>query len=327
MKRIHEFEALRGLLALWVLVSHVLSRAGLSDALGPFAIIGRPDFAVDVFIMLSGFVIFDLLDTKREQFSTFITRRFFRIFPIYLLALVTSYFLAADMLAWLTSLPWQTKALGASIEFAKASTDHLNQHLLAHLTGFHGLVPSTILPHSDMAILAQAWSISVEWQFYLIAPLLYFSLRRQPLLLAGGVVGLMVLHSFYWLGEGFALNHANSFLVGIVSYFAYKNCPRIEGSHIVLGAAVGLAAAAWLTSRPVPLLVWALFMALAIHSKHTVKTNALSGLLATRPFQFLGRVSYSIYLLHMLVIFAVSDAVLKSVHQYLGRPIWQSLCR
>ncbi|MST94839.1 MAG: acyltransferase, partial [Pedosphaera sp.] len=47
----------------------------------------RAGMAVDIFLILSGFVIFNLLD-RGETYGVFITRRFFRLFPAFLLSLV-----------------------------------------------------------------------------------------------------------------------------------------------------------------------------------------------------------------------------------------------
>src|SRR5580698_7425705 len=80
MKRVHEFEALRGFLALWVVIGHCFRDTGyMPKDLGHFGLLADPGFAVDVFIALSGFVIFDLVETKHEGYGPFITRRFFRI--------------------------------------------------------------------------------------------------------------------------------------------------------------------------------------------------------------------------------------------------------
>ncbi|MBC8038204.1 MAG: acyltransferase family protein, partial [Rhizobiales bacterium] len=89
--RIHEFEALRGALAAWVVIGHVFKHSGYApDALYPFPLLGDPGMPVDVFIILSGFVIFSLLDHKHEGYWPFITRRFFRLFPLFLVVLLVS---------------------------------------------------------------------------------------------------------------------------------------------------------------------------------------------------------------------------------------------
>src|ERR1041385_7157077 len=78
MKHIREFDGLRGLLALWVFATHALE-------LGPYSSLARfthANMAVDIFIILSGFVIFHLL-SNGEDYRTFITRRWFRLFPVF----------------------------------------------------------------------------------------------------------------------------------------------------------------------------------------------------------------------------------------------------
>jgi peptidoglycan/LPS O-acetylase OafA/YrhL len=48
--------------------------------------------AVKVFIIISGFVIFFLIDTRKEPYRAYITRRFFRLFPILAVLLTASVF-------------------------------------------------------------------------------------------------------------------------------------------------------------------------------------------------------------------------------------------
>lgn len=56
MKRFQQIEGLRGYLALWVLVGHLIGYSGI--ALSPkFYLFAGATKAVDVFIILSGFVI------------------------------------------------------------------------------------------------------------------------------------------------------------------------------------------------------------------------------------------------------------------------------
>lgn len=87
--RILEFEGLRGLLAWWVVVSHALFAAGFTLDTLPrgIRILAHGDYAVDVFIILSGFVIFKLLREGKEPWRVFMVRRVFRLFPVYLLCL------------------------------------------------------------------------------------------------------------------------------------------------------------------------------------------------------------------------------------------------
>jgi peptidoglycan/LPS O-acetylase OafA/YrhL len=311
MKRIHEFEALRGFLALWVVIGHVIVHTGYTPkSLRIFSLIAMPGLAVDVFIILSGFVIFDLIDTKREGYVPFIVRRFFRIFPLYIVALAIGALSAGLMLNWVQTFPWKTGFIEGTVPIDQSTIAYLPQHLLVHLTALHGLVPDKILPFSEYGIVGQAWSISVEWQFYLVAPLLYFSLKKRPAVLGFTVIALIAIHSLYWLGEGFAVNQAQYFLTGIICYFVYKHFPRLDGVYLFLGSISAIAACLWYAARPFSLILWIIFFASALHAKHGA-SNLVSKLAAMRWAQFMGKLSYSIYLLHMFVVMLISSALLR----------------
>jgi len=310
--RIHEFEALRGALASWVLIGHVFKHSGYTpDALRPFPLLADPGMPVDVFIILSGFVIFSLLDHKRDGYASFITRRFFRLFPLFLVVLLVSALLVVPALGWREAFPWKTPFLEGVIVLNKASADYLLQHLMVHLTMLHGLVPDALLPASQYAIVGQAWSISVEWQFYLLAPLFFYLLRRRPMALGLVVLGLVGLHTRYWLGEGFALNQGQFFLIGITSYYLYRNMV-VGGPQLFLGAATAIAILFWIVPRPVSLAIWVVALAAAMHAKSGGK-NPFSYVASLAFPQWLGRISYSVYLWHALVITCFSRLILTAI--------------
>ena len=80
-KRINELESLRGVLALWVVVGHILPSAGILDtAMGPFKFLAKGELAVDVFIIMSGFFIFYLLDTAQENMDNLSSGVFYGYF-------------------------------------------------------------------------------------------------------------------------------------------------------------------------------------------------------------------------------------------------------
>lgn len=317
MKRIHESEALRGLLALWVVVGHVFRHSGYeAEDMFPFGLLTRPGLPVDVFIILSGFVIFNLLDAKDEGYWAFITRRFFRLFPLFFFAMGLGALTATAYESWIANFPWQTKFIANTDAIASATVLYLPSQLLTHLTMLHGLVPDSILPFSEYAIVGQAWSISVEWQFYLVAPFLLLLLRRSPVALALILVGIVLLHTRHWLGEGFAINQAAYFVIGIASYFVYKfaRTRALSVQAIWLVAAIAGLLIVFLTTRTVSLIIWVVFFASAMQAGVSAP-NLLSRLCRTRALRFLGKISYSVYLCHMFVIAGISAIVLDAFPQ------------
>jgi peptidoglycan/LPS O-acetylase OafA/YrhL len=84
-----ELEVVRGLMSWWVVVGHVLAFAGFQEDNVPsvIALVMHGAYAVNVFMMMSGFVIAKLLTEKNESYKVFITRRFLRIYPVFFVAL------------------------------------------------------------------------------------------------------------------------------------------------------------------------------------------------------------------------------------------------
>jgi len=320
MKRIHEFEALRGLLALWVVVGHVIKHSGYDvAALRYFSLLAQPGYPVDVFIILSGFVIFNLLDGGHDSYGSFIIRRFFRLFPLFFVVLVVSALSASFVLSNLNDMPWKNSYIAGTAAIAAATIEYLPWQIAAHMTMLHGLLPDSVLPYSEYAVVGQAWSISVEWQFYLVAPLLLSLLRRWPAILSIIMIGIIFVHSRYWLGEGFAINQAAYFVIGIVCYFIYKHRRqlRLNPSVIWLAATISATLVSYFSTHVVSLCLWILFFASVLQAD-LGRPTAISTLCRARAAQFLGRISYSIYLCHFLVLIATSAVILRTV-TYGGR--------
>ena len=173
--RLQAIEGLRAYLALWVVLGHVLWAAGFrkEDFSGVMLLIRTPEFAVDVFIIVSGFVIFLALDAKRDDYFRFVLRRFFRIFPLFILL-----FFVAIPISTITM--WNATHASqyltpADMKFDQMLTwwDNLRWHVPLHLMMLHGAIPEKLLPGAPGAFLIPAWSVSLEWQFYLVAPLAF----------------------------------------------------------------------------------------------------------------------------------------------------------
>ena len=331
MRRIPEFEALRGLLALWVVVGHAIKHAGFTDAqLGPLKPLANPGLAVDVFIVLSGFVIFNLLDRQGGAYLSFIVQRFFRLFPLYLAALLASAALLDFQSAVSSAMPWQTPFTETDQAIQDASIAELPAQLAVHLTMLHGLVPNWLLPFSEYGILGQAWSISVEWQFYLLAPLLFGLISRRVLAAICVLLALMLLRSRVLLGEGFAVNQAGYFLIGILSYFLWRRLRAVAGldpRRVWLGGTAAAALCYFLLPRAISPMLWVLAMTVVIEAQCATGgiTTAAIRLLRGPVLQWLGRISYSVYLTHMLVLYAVAGALLRFAPPALLESQWRFL--
>ncbi len=190
MRRIPELDGLRGLAILLVLVGHYLvnithtapgSVAAYTLALGRLSWSG-----VDLFFVLSGFLIGGILLDARDSeryFFTFYVRRFFRIIPLYVVLIIV--FLAFRFIdsEWLFG-----KALPLWSYFT------FTQNFQSALRGTLGA-----------NWLGVTWSLAVEEQFYLTLPLIIRCVRSHLLyVLIGIVVGATILRTilFFNLPHG-----------------------------------------------------------------------------------------------------------------------------
>lgn len=309
-RHIGQFETLRGFAAAWVFVSHALLIAEL-----PIPVLMNGDLAVDLFVMLSGFVITLLVLKRPEPYARYLFRRGLRIYPLYLIAL---------------SLGWATQSLyypvigdslfggpvligfGQRVEIVRAA---LPQHLALHLTMLHGAVPDTILPFSALAFSGPLWSISLEWQFYLIAPALIWCLDiRQPgrwrwagLSLAV-IVASNLLARFFWHADvpSFLPLRLPLFVVGIISGIYWQ---RVQVLSLGLLATFLLATALVLMLgrvSPIPLALWGGTYWAAAAAGRNGCADRFNQVLMLKPLRWLGERSYGVYVLHMPIVLTLS---------------------
>ena len=329
MSRLNPIEGLRAYLALWVLAGHVLVISGYAaNRQSGFAwLLGNNLLAVDVFVMVSGFVIFFLLDGKHETYREFICRRFFRLYPVFIILFAVS---IPFSFLQLWNLQHSHQYLPSSLtnyftrEF-DCSWRHWQWNILWHLVMLHGLVPDPWLNRSTaLSFLGPAWSISLEWQFYLVAPLAYWAaVSRRPLYR----IGICVFCLYLFLGRsllpqpiyvGYATHgaflpfHVEYFFLGAVSYFLVE---KTAHSWADVSFPVSACAAVFLWrltgGQFVPICLWILFLGLLCESPASWSARILLPLFNHPIAQFLGRISYSIYLSHALVMTAAQYGLLR----------------
>jgi peptidoglycan/LPS O-acetylase OafA/YrhL len=323
--KITELEGLRGVLAAWVVIGHLFVLAGIRGAMLPpgVRLLERGALPVDLFIILSGFVIFMVLDRGKDSYGTFITRRFFRLYPAYLCCLVAMIPLGGPAAAAIAQLPWADEpVLKWIVADAATTAAHLWQHVLVHLTMLHGVLPREVLADSPGAILGPAWSISLEWQFYLVAPAIVAAIRRDFRWLVG-IGAFIVLASlaapkfgdFFAPGKyltyslpAFLPLKASYFFVGACSYHVYRSCIGKVDSTLALRVLVLALVAAGSLVQSLPLSIWIGVLGaqfLHVQGYRSKVTELICAFFNARIVQWLGRISYSTYLCHLPVLYGV----------------------
>jgi peptidoglycan/LPS O-acetylase OafA/YrhL len=146
-----------------------IAHAGLKDIVPGY-------FGLSIFFFLSGFLITTLLrmefeGTQDVSLRQFYLRRILRIFPPFYLILFTA------MILTMTGFFVEgSVTLGAAL----AQVGHLTNYYVIYRGWWEGLAPGTPI----------YWSLAVEEHFYLIFPLLYLALRRR--ISSGGRMALVL---------------------------------------------------------------------------------------------------------------------------------------
>jgi peptidoglycan/LPS O-acetylase OafA/YrhL len=287
----------RAILAWWVVAGHYY--AAFSDRFDAL----HNQSAVSVFIILSGFVITALRRGKPEGYMAFLSRRAFRLMPVYAALLVISAATLSLQRDGVAHFAHQTAHNLARLHIFDATLAHLGAQFAWHAVLLQGVVPTWRLPSIDNGILGQAWSLSVEWQFYLLAPLIiYLITTRRWILLAPITAALAALS---WLpqlqsNEAFMPHQFKWFAIGIICYFLHENREQALARRLSWTLVIGLIIYG-LVKRDFGAIAWAVVFP-ALISKADVfgwLSNALQSPVLTR----LGMVSYSTYLVHMLPLY------------------------
>ena len=193
-RRWPELDGLRGVAILLVFLRHYIadsrSHEGNFGLLYSFSQVFRLGWSgVDLFFILSGFLIGGiLLDTRSSSnyFRTFYIRRVHRILPVYYV-----WIMICSIGAW-AIMKWggpEIVADGAGFFRPVIYVLFLQNILSMPVSAF------------SKYLVSPTWSLAVEEQFYLVAPLLvrYLSLRRLTQMLLACVLGAPVLRFFTYL--------------------------------------------------------------------------------------------------------------------------------
>lgn len=288
--RLVGLDALRGIAALLVLLFHYTTRFDQVHGHSSILPVTVPwgGLGVNLFFMISGFVIFMTLDRLRRP-SDFIVSRFSRLYPVYWVAVVLTF-----------SIEWLSPHV-QSIPVGEA---------LANGLMFHGLLGAR---HVDGVY----WTLEVELLFYFWMFVLWLSNGfKHPLWFIAGWLALALATSLaqrvlglsvpYTVSHLLLLAHIPYFILGMLLYLLQQGqrlrpvpaYVMIAATLVALGLMEGLQGAIIATGFTA--LVW------------TAIRFCDDGLGKSQVLAWLGAISYPLYLVHQDIGYAVMLQVEKS---------------
>ena len=295
-----DIEGLRGIAVLLVVLFH----SGMVGVPGGF-------IGVDVFFVISGFLITGLLIRERERtggirLEAFYARRVRRLLPAGMVALAVTLVASFVMLN-----PLDRSSAAADGAAAALSVGNI-RFALADGDYFTSVASPSPFLHF--------WSLAVEEQFYLVWPalILVATRWRRPRLGGGIALGLVLAASLA----------ANVVITGIAVNWAFYSLPTRAwqlalGGLLALGAQASLRVPSAISAitgwTGLGILIWAALiidgnlaypglwalaptLAAAAMIVSGMTSHGPGLLLATRPLRFLGRISYSLYLWHWPIL-------------------------
>ena len=275
---------------------------------------------VDLFFIMSGFIMLHVYGesfskaVNWKSFSKFIKARFARLYPLHffmLLVLVILFFPSSN-----------DNPVIARIDSFIAIPTNL---LLLQSFGLHNIFTWNV----------PSWSISAEWWAYMVFPFLAMSLaknKRMAIILIT-LLAIIIYFSILYLVPrtnpftpevpyldhdldvtfdfGF-LRGLAGFMMGMITYIAYQNkkINQIFAKDIVaLGCIIVLLIAMHfgLNDSIYILLFMLLVLCFSANESYVAKICKL------KPLQYLGDISYSIYMVHFLLLFTIGDFMINKM--------------
>ena len=274
-RRLVELDALRGIAALTVVLFHYTTRFDelYGHAAAPAFSVPWGHYGVNLFFMISGFVIFMTL-ARTRRIADFVVSRFSRLYPAYWAAIALTLAITGQL-----DLPGKTVGTTTA---------------LANLLMFHGLFN---VPNVDGVY----WTLLVELVFYSWS-LLAFAMGLLNRIHAILIVALLLRWVYFVAASGFGIElswtisqllnlpYIAWFACGIMIYRLTHNSDSPRKDLAIILAAIGTLGI--VESAGLAALAAALSLVLYLAGSSHLK------LLRLAVFVWLGDISYTLYLLH-----------------------------
>ena len=297
--RFDSIDGLRGYLAFFVFLHHsdvnyvfVTTGEWTRTASNLYTVFGFG--SVQVFFMITAFLFFSKLlnsNTSKMDWPKFFVGRLLRLYPLYLFSLS----LILLVIIYLSR--------GNLYESYWELFKHITSWLLMGVFGNANINELKLTSQINAGV---TWSLAYEWMFYLAMPIFAFLLRKKSTIfwLLFSLIGVALISSFN------PLLGAKDFIGGILAAYLIRNekfsvfATSKLASFIVTLCLVVVVFLNITGNEDITLTLLAVAFILIACG------NNLYGALAHSTSKALGDLSYSIYLLHGILLFVIFNIVL-----------------
>lgn len=261
---------------------------------------------VDIFFSLSGFILYlkySEIKKKFENIYIFLKKRFLRLFPLHLLLLFL--FFLIEIAKLLVEKKFNLYGNTHAFEILNIKSFFLK---LLMLEGFWGNVNATL------ALNPVSWSISVEFFCYILFISILVLINRSFhififfFLVLSSLSILIYNNSFFDIGNLMCLIRSfYSFFLPIIVFILFKKIDYKGNNfsiYIIFFLLIYLITLNTILSYILCPLLVSIFINLTLNK---VKNNYLISILSSNFLMFLGKISYGIYMFHVLVWWSISQ--------------------
>ncbi|MBH2024456.1 MAG: acyltransferase [Flavobacteriales bacterium] len=301
-------EVFRGFMALWVVLFHGFAFLPILPKNIVLKFLNNGFLPVAAFVFLSGFVTYILLE-KKESYLFYIKRRAYRLFPIYIVALIISVLMLGLSFDVLNNLPFDNPKIQMRLRLISEAENNFFLNIVSHLGLVHGLFPNERFPFT-YTLMGQSWSLTLEWQFYIFIPVIYKAYTSRKVIyvaLSLLMIPAMIWSFFYMPQKSFLPNMIHYFLIGFFSYPLFKVYLK-EGKYYLFYFLIisALLFSFYNIGVAVMILLFASILAL-----QKIRPRFAELFFNNKHLLNLGKISYSIYCIHMIVYYLVGWVLVK----------------
>lgn len=317
LKYYNNLDGLRGIAAFSVLLFHFIYDKRVNSNLDDIALIRSSavvlQHGVTLFFVLSGFVITRILLVTKDNgdyFRRFYKRRALRIFPLYYLYLIVHFYI----------FPFLVYG-HPNTEFIRQVPVYIYLQNMDWLTGVASNGPG------------HYWSLAVEEHFYLFWPLLVFIIPHDRIKLTILLLLALAIPAVTLLASNGIDTKFNTFsrydsimfgcLIAVIERGSGYSLRRIDPKWLLIAAPsialIGIGMFLFqdhfqlLKSSSMNFII-SIFFALIIYSVLTINERSFTNRILThRAMQYFGRISYGLYVWHMLAISITSFIGMNSI--------------